>query len=60
MAVLVLAYKRLPLLAFTVTFTVLFVAYTAFGAPAGLWKGLLLADAGGAVAVQPPARCARR
>ncbi len=41
-AVLVLAYKRLPLLAFSVVFTVLFLAYTAFGDPAGLWKGLLL------------------
>jgi acyl-CoA dehydrogenase len=41
-AVLVLAYKRLPLLAFSIVFTVLFAAYTWFGDPAGLWKGLLL------------------
>ena len=43
-AVLFLAYRRLSLLAFTVTFTVLLVAYTwlgASGAPAGLWKGFL-------------------
>jgi acyl-CoA dehydrogenase len=41
-AVLVLAYKRLPLLVFSITFTVLFVAYFVLGDPAGLWKGLLL------------------
>ena len=43
-AVLFLAYKRLPLLTFTVTFTVLLGAYTllgAAGAPAGVWKGFL-------------------
>src|SRR5580698_912585 len=40
-AVLFLAYRRLSLLAFTVTFTVLFAAYTWLGAPAGLWKGFL-------------------
>ncbi len=43
-AVLFLAYKRLPLLTFTVTFTVLLAAYTIFGAesaPAGIWKGFL-------------------
>jgi len=43
-AVLFLAYKRLSLLAFTATFTVLLVAYTllgASGAPAGVWKGFL-------------------
>src|SRR5271170_1844060 len=43
-AVLFLAYRRLSLLAFTLTFTVLLVAYTWFGAsgaPAGLWKGFL-------------------
>ncbi|HLY51529.1 MAG TPA: acyl-CoA dehydrogenase, partial [Steroidobacteraceae bacterium] len=40
-AVLFLAYRRLSLLAFTVTFTVLLALYTAAGAPAGLWKGLL-------------------
>ncbi len=43
-AVLFLAYRRLSLLTFTVTFTVLLAAYTWFGAsgaPAGLWKGFL-------------------
>ncbi|MBS0580271.1 MAG: acyl-CoA dehydrogenase [Proteobacteria bacterium] len=43
-AVLVLAYRRLSLLTFTVTFTVLLGVYTYFGAsgaPAGLWKGFL-------------------
>jgi acyl-CoA dehydrogenase len=43
-AVLLLAYKRLPLLTFTATFTVLLAIYTMFGAasaPAGVWKGFL-------------------
>ncbi|MGA7538519.1 MAG: acyl-CoA dehydrogenase [Steroidobacteraceae bacterium] len=43
-AVLYLAYRRVPLLAFTATFTVLLIAYTllgASGAPAGTWKGFL-------------------
>ena len=43
-AVLFLAYRRLSLLVFTATFTVLLVAYTWLGtssAPAGLWKGFL-------------------
>src|SRR6516165_8037402 len=43
-AVLFLAYRRLSLLAFTVTFTVLLAAYTwlgASGVPAGLWTGFL-------------------
>jgi acyl-CoA dehydrogenase len=42
-AVLVLAYKRLSLLTFTATFTVLLAAYTMLpgGAPAGVWKGFL-------------------
>jgi acyl-CoA dehydrogenase len=40
-AVLFLAYRRLSLLAFTVTFTVLLTAYWVLGAPAGLWKGFL-------------------
>ncbi len=42
--VLLLAYKRLPLLAFTVVFTVLLGAYTWLappGALAGVWKGFL-------------------
>src|SRR5262245_22692086 len=43
-AVLFLAYKRLSLLTFTATFTILLAAYTMFGAasaPAGVWKGFL-------------------
>src|SRR5258705_7157820 len=40
-AVLFLAYRRLSLLTFTVTFTVLLGAYTLLGAPAGIWKGFL-------------------
>jgi len=43
-AVLFLAYKRLSLLTFTATFTVLLCAYTLLGsagAPAGIWKGFL-------------------
>jgi acyl-CoA dehydrogenase len=43
-AVLFLAYQRLPLLTFTVTFTVLLAAYTLLGessAPAGVWRGFL-------------------
>src|SRR5579862_8976826 len=40
-AVLFLAYRRLSLLAFTVTFTVLLALYTTAGAPAGVWKGFL-------------------
>jgi acyl-CoA dehydrogenase len=41
-AVLVLAYKRLPLLAFSLVFTVLLSAYSWYGEPTGVWKGLLL------------------
>ena len=40
-AVLFLAYRRLSLLAFTLTFTALLAAYTWLGAPAGVWKGFL-------------------
>jgi len=43
-AILFLAYKRLSLLTFTATFTVLLAAYTVFGeasAPAGAWKVFL-------------------
>src|SRR5580658_1424926 len=43
-AILFLAYKRLSLLAFTATFTVLLAAYTWLGVssqPAGIWKGFL-------------------
>jgi acyl-CoA dehydrogenase len=41
-AVLILAYQRLPLLAFSLVFTLLLGAYLWFGDPLGLWKGLLL------------------
>jgi acyl-CoA dehydrogenase len=41
-AAMVLAYQRLPLLVFTLVFTVLFAAYSWTGDPAGVWKGLLL------------------
>jgi acyl-CoA dehydrogenase len=41
-AVMYLAYCRLPLLSFTAAFTVLLLAYAMFGNPAGLWLGLLL------------------
>ena len=43
-AVLLLAYRRLSLLAFTLTFTVLLGIYTLFGTastPASIWKGFL-------------------
>jgi acyl-CoA dehydrogenase len=40
-AVLTLAYQRLSLLVFSVTFTVLLGLYSAFGTPVGLWKGTL-------------------
>lgn len=43
-AVLFLAYRRLSLLTFTITFTLLLAAYTLLGAssaPAGVWKGFL-------------------
>jgi acyl-CoA dehydrogenase len=43
-AVVFLAYKRLSLLTFTVTFTVLLFAYSVLGgdsAPLGVWKGFL-------------------
>ena len=40
-AVLVLAYRRLPLLVFSIVFTALLAAYSFWGDPAGLWKGLL-------------------
>jgi acyl-CoA dehydrogenase len=41
-AAMVLAYRRLPLLVFSVVFTVLLAAYSWIGDPAGVWKGLLL------------------
>jgi len=48
-ALLYLAYKRLSLLAYTATFGVLLVAYTAIGEPAGIWKGFLWLLFGGLV-----------
>src|SRR5580658_7028662 len=42
LAVVYLAYRRLPLLSFTFAFTVLLVAYAALGNPAGAWLGLLV------------------
>src|SRR3974390_466094 len=40
-AVLYLAYRRLPLLFFTLAFTALLLAYGALAHPAGIWQGLL-------------------
>lgn len=40
-ALLYLAYKRLSLRAYTLTFFVLLIGYTAIGEPAGIWKGFL-------------------
>jgi len=40
-AVLYLAYRHLPLLSFTAAFTVLLLAYSAFGNAAEIWRGLL-------------------
>ncbi|MFI4914709.1 MAG: acyl-CoA dehydrogenase [Steroidobacterales bacterium] len=40
-AVLYLAYRRLPLLSFAVAFSVLLLAYTLLGEPAGIWQGIL-------------------
>ena len=40
-AVLYLAYRRLPLLSFTIAFTVLLLAYGVLGHPAGAWQSLL-------------------
>ena len=40
-AVLYLAYRRLPLLSFTIAFTVLLVAYSVLAHPAGAWQGAL-------------------
>lgn len=42
-AALFLAYRRLSLIAFSATFTVLLALYTMLGPPAGAWKGLLWA-----------------
>ena len=40
-AVVFMAYKRLPLIAFTVVFTLLLAGYTFIAPPAGIWKGFL-------------------
>ncbi|MFT3906905.1 MAG: acyl-CoA dehydrogenase [Steroidobacteraceae bacterium] len=40
-AVIYLAYRRLPLIVFTLTFTVLLAAYMVLGQPGGIWAGLL-------------------
>jgi acyl-CoA dehydrogenase len=40
-AVLLMAYKRLPLIAFTIVFTLLLVGYAQLAPPAGVWKGFL-------------------
>ena len=40
-ALLFLAYRRLSLLTFTITFTVLLAAYRFLGSPYGVWMGLL-------------------
>lgn len=40
-AVLYLAYRRLPLFFFTISFTVLMVAYCLLGQPSGVWQGML-------------------
>ena len=55
-AVLVLAYKRLPLLSFSIVFTVAVRRLQLLvGEPGGTVEGSAAADAGGDVAVQPPA-----
>jgi acyl-CoA dehydrogenase len=41
LAVLYLAYRQLPLLIYTLTFTVLLAGYMLLGKPAGLWQGAL-------------------
>jgi len=40
-AIVFMAYKRLPLIAFTVVFTLLLAGYTYIAPPAGIWKGFL-------------------
>jgi acyl-CoA dehydrogenase len=41
LAAIYLAYRRLPLLNYSLTFTVLLVAYMLTGRPVGLWQGFL-------------------
>jgi acyl-CoA dehydrogenase len=40
-AVLLMAYKRMPLIAFTIVFTLLLAGYAQLAEPAGVWKGFL-------------------
>ena len=58
-AVLYLAYRRLPLLVLHLAFTVLLLAYSALGAPAGLVAGPAVAAAGGFLAAEPAAAAHR-
>ena len=41
LAVVYFAYRRLPLLIYTLAFTVLLAAYMHFGNPGGIWQGAL-------------------
>ena len=41
LAVVYLAYRRLPLFIYTLTFTVLLGAYALLGQPSGIWQGIL-------------------
>jgi len=41
LAAVYLAYRRLPLLIYTLTFTALLAAYLLLGSPSGIWQGLL-------------------
>ncbi len=41
LAAIYLAYRRLPLFAYTLTFTLLLAAYVLLGNPGGRWQGLL-------------------
>ncbi len=41
LAAIYLAYRRLPLLTYSLTFTVLLAAYMLLGNPGGIWQGFL-------------------
>src|SRR5579862_8434658 len=41
LAAIYLAYRRLPLLSYSLTFTVLLAAYMWLGSPGGIWQGFL-------------------
>ena len=41
LAALYLAYRRLPLLNYSITFTILLAVYTALAHPSGVWQGML-------------------